>query len=386
MTVKELKSTFNYIYQKEPDAVYFTPGRINLIGEHIDYKTDLETPTALSFGVYLLLCKNTEKCIKLWSLNEPAAIRVELNQLSTHSSKTSVQYPVSVFAEYIKLGVEFKEGFDILMWGNIPKNATITSMAALKIITAYALDDQLETNFIRSILDGVRMKEDYKFTFLDYDILRRYGTACSLHDDASKLVSSSIERNLLPIKKNGLKIIISNTHTPHKSDSALYKQRMAECKMAVEQFSSNQSLKSLFELTEADINSTESKFDNSSGLKRARHVVSEVQRVSTATKALKDGNLILFGQLMNDSHISLRDNYELVTPELNSMVTAVWKIDGVIGSRMTGGGFGGCTVSLVREEAIDTFIEKAGSIYYVKTGIKPQFFVAEIGDYACKLH
>ena len=386
MTVQELKSTFNYLYQKEPDAVYFAPGRVNLIGEHTDYKNDLETTTALSFGVYLLLCKNTEKCIKLWSLNEPAAIRIELNQLLTHSSKTSVQYPVSVFAEYIKLGVEFKEGFDILMWGNIPKNAIITSMDALKIITAYALDDQLETNFIRSILDGVRMKEDYKFTFLDYDILKLDVTACYLQYDTFQLLFSSIQRDFLPIGMEGIKIIISNTHTPHKLDSACYNQRMVGRKIAVEKLNSSKSFKLKTILTEDNVNSIESSNDNLVELKRFSHVLGEVQRFSDGIKAIKQGDFDLFGRLMNASHLSLRDNYDIVSPEVDLMVTEAWKINGVLGSRMTAGGFGGCTVSLVRDEAIDTFITTTGSIYEAETGIKPNFFIAEIGDCACKLN
>lgn len=384
MTVLELKRSFNFAYQKDPNVIYFVPGRVNLIGEHTDYN-DVGKPSILSFGIYLLLCKNEEKCIKLWSLNEPDVIRLDINQLSTMSDKTWIQYPVSVFAEYIKLGVEITDGYNILIWGNIPKNATISSTDALKVITSYALDDQFGTNFICTILDGVRSQDEYKFTFLNYDILKHLVTTSCIKDEILKFVFRFIEQNFLPIKMDGIKIIISNTHTPHKLDSAPYKQRMTECKMAVEQLYSYQSLKPLVELTAYEIDSTELISDEPSGLKRARHVVSELQRVSDATKALKEGNLILFCQLMNDSHISLRDNYELVTPELDSMVTEVWKFDGVIGSRMTGGGFGGCTVSLVKDEAIETFIERAGSIYETATGIKPQFYIAEIGDVACKL-
>jgi galactokinase len=168
-------------------------------------------------------------------------------------------------------------------------------------------------------------------------------------------------------------------------DSGAYNQRVAECKKAVEQLNKVRPIKFLAELTEADFKEIESAITDPVAHKRARHVVGEVQRTSDAVKALKAGNLTLFGKLMNASHVSLRDDYEVTGPELDCMAEEAWKIDGVIGSRMTGGGFGGCTVSLVKDEAIDTFIKEVGANYEKRIGIKPDFYIAEIGDGATRL-
>jgi galactokinase len=194
-----------------------------------------------------------------------------------------------------------------------------------------------------------------------------------------------LEFELVPVKLEGVKILISNTHSPHKLDSGAYNQRVAECKTAVEQLNKVRPLKYLAELSEAEFKSIESAITDPVAHKRARHVVGEVQRTADAVKALKAGDLVKFGKLMNASHMSLRDDYEVTGPELDCMAEEAWKVEGVIGSRMTGGGFGGCTVSLVKDEAIDTFIDKVGKAYEAKIGIKPEFYIAEIGDGACKL-
>ena len=190
---------------------------------------------------------------------------------------------------------------------------------------------------------------------------------------------------MVPVKLEGVKVVISNTHSPHKLDSGAYNQRVAECHKAVEQISTVRPIKYLAELTEEDFKKVESAITDVVAHKRARHVVGEVQRTTDAVKALKAGELEKFGKLMNASHVSLRDDYEVTGPELDAMAEAAWKVSGVIGSRMTGGGFGGCTVSLVKDEAIDEFIEKVGKEYETKIGIKPDFYIAEIGDGATKI-
>jgi len=385
MTVQELKSAFVYAYTQEPDAIYFAPGRINLLGEYIDYNNDYEKPTVLSYGVYLLLRKNKAKSIKFWSLNEPEVISLDLNQLTNSLHKTWVEYPVNVFADFIKRGVDMNEGYDMLIWGNIPKEVKVMASDTLQAITAYALDDQLSTHFNQTTFTKIGQKAEHEFTFINYDIEKMPVFATAKKNDTLQLICNSLEINFLPIRMVGIKIIISNTHTPHELESALFNQRIAESKLVIEQLSKVRSLNSLSELTETEFKSIESVITNLVVLKRARHVVSEIQRTKAALKALKEGNLTLFGQLMNASHVSLRDNYEIVSPEVDFMVKKAWKIDGVIGSRMTGGGFGGCTVSLVKDEAINTFIERVGAAYESKTGIMPQFYIAKIGDCACKL-
>ena len=385
MTPTELRSAFKTAYNQEADAVYFAPGRVNLIGEHTDYNGGSVFPCALSFGTYLLIRKNGDKTVRFRSLNQPEVKELGLDQLTTPLDKIWVNYPLGVFAQFIKRGIEIKEGFDILIWGNVPNGAGLSSSAALEVVTAFALNDQLGTDFNRTVLAQIGQKAEHEFAFVNCGIMDQFASANGAKDHAIHLNCDTLEFELVPVKLKGVKILISNTHSPHKLDSGAYNQRVAECKLAVEQLNKVRPLKYLAELTEAEFKSIESAITDETAHKRARHVVGEVQRTSDAVKALKAGDLVKFGKLMNASHVSLRDDYEVTGPELDTMAEEAWKIDGVIGSRMTGGGFGGCTVSLVKDEAIDTFIDKVGKAYEAKIGIKPEFYIAEIGDGACKL-
>lgn len=385
MTLPELKSAFVAAYGQEADAAYFSPGRVNLIGEHTDYNGGSVFPCALSFGAYLLLRKNGSKTVKFRSLNQPEIVELTLDQLTTPLDKVWANYPLGVFAQFIKRGVEIKEGYDILIWGNVPNGAGLSSSAALEVVTAFALNDQLGTGYNRTVLAQIGQKAEHEFAHVMCGIMDQFASANGAKDSAIHLNCDTLEFELVPVKLQGVKILISNTHSPHKLDSGAYNQRVAECKLAVEQLNKVRPIKYLAELTEAEFKSIESAITDVTAHKRARHVVGEVQRTSDAVKALKAGDLTQFGKLMNASHVSLRDDYEVTGLQLDTMAEEAWKIEGVIGSRMTGGGFGGCTVSLVKDEAIDTFIEKVGAAYEAKTGLKPDFYIAEIGDGACKL-
>lgn len=385
MTTQELKTAFKTTYGKPADAVYFAPGRVNLIGEHTDYNGGAVFPCALSFGTNLLLAKNDKKVMNFKSLNQPEIVTLNFDQLTTRLEKSWVNYPLGVMAQFIKRGVTFTQGYDILIWGNVPNGAGLSSSAALEVVTAFALNDQLGTNFNRTDIALIGQKAEHEFALVNCGIMDQFVSANGAKDHAVHLNCDTLEFELVPVKLEGVKIVISNTHSPHKLDSGAYNQRVAECKKAVEQLNTVRPLKYLAELTEADFKSIESAITDPVAHKRARHVVGEVQRTSDAVKALKAGDINLFGQLMNASHVSLRDDYEVTGPELDCMAEEAWKIDGVIGSRMTGGGFGGCTVSLVKEEAIDTFIAQVGANYEKRIGIKPDFYIAEIGDGATKL-
>lgn len=385
MTTQDLKSAFEAAYGKAAEAVYFSPGRVNLIGEHTDYNGGSVFPCALSFGAYLLLSKNDTQKMNFKSLNQPEVISLGLDQLTQRLEKSWVNYPLGVLAQFVKRGIEIKEGYDILIWGNVPNGAGLSSSAALEVVTAYAFNDQLATGFNRTVLAQIGQKSEHEFALVNCGIMDQFASANGAKDHAIHLNCDTLEFELVPVKLEGVKILISNTHSPHKLDSGAYNQRVAECKTAVEMLNKVRPLKYLAELTEAEFSGIESAITDPVAHKRARHVVGEVQRTSDAVKALKAGDLVKFGQLMNASHVSLRDDYEVTGPELDCMAAEAWKIEGVIGSRMTGGGFGGCTVSLVKDEAIDKFISEVGAAYEAKIGIKPEFYVAEIGDGATKL-
>ena len=385
MTTQELKKAFEATYGKPAEAVYFAPGRVNLIGEHTDYNGGPVFPCALSFGTRLLIAKNDKQVMNFKSLNQPEIETLQFDQLTTRLENSWVNYPLGVMAQFIKRGKTFTDGYDILIWGDVPNGAGLSSSAALEVVTAFALNDQMNTGFSRADIALIGQKAEHEFALVNCGIMDQFVSANGAKDHAVYLDTTTLEFELVPVKLEGVKIVISNTHSPHKLDSGAYNQRVAECKKAVEQLNTVRPVKFLAELTEADFKEIESVITDPVAHKRARHVVGEVQRTSDAVEALKAGNLELFGKLMNASHVSLRDDYEVTGPELDCMAEEAWKVEGVIGSRMTGGGFGGCTVSLVKDEAIDTFIQEVGANYEKRIGIKPDFYIAEIGDGATKL-
>jgi len=385
MEVSELRKSFKEVFGLEADAVYFSPGRVNLIGEHTDYNGGFVFPCALSFGTYLLIRKNGEKFVQFRSLNQPEVVKVTLDKLTERLEKSWANYPLGVFAQFVKRGYTFEQGFDIMIWGDVPNGAGLSSSAALEVVTAYALNDQLGTGLNRTELAKIGQKAEHEFALVNCGIMDQFASANGKKDHAIFLNCDTLDFELVPVKLDGVKVVISNTHSPHKLDSGAYNQRVAECKKAVEQLNTVRSIKYLAELTESEFEKIENAITDPVAHKRARHVVGEVQRTTDAVKALKEGDIALFGKLMNASHVSLRDDYEVTGPELDTMAEEAWKIEGVIGSRMTGGGFGGCTVSLVKDEAIEEFKEKVGKAYEAKINIKPDFYIAEIGNGAMKV-
>ena len=292
---------------------------------------------------------------------------------------------IAVIKQFIEFGIEINSGFDLLFWGNMPNGAELSSSAALEEVTAFALNDQLGTGLSRIELAQIGQKAEHEFALVNCGIMDQFASANGAKDHAIHLNCDKLEFELVPLKLEGVKILIANTRSPHKLDSGAYNQRVTECEKAIDQLHKVHQIKHLAEMSIDEFLKFETAITNQIAHKRARHVVSEVKRTKDAVKALKRGDLVLFGKLMNASRVSLRDDYEVTGTELDCMVEDAWKIEGVIGSRMTGGGFGGCTVSLVKDEAIDTFIKEVSAAYETKIGIKPEFYIAEIGDGACKL-
>lgn len=386
MAIQQIKSSFQEIYKKEADSVFFAPGRVNLIGEHTDYNGGYVFPCALSFGTYLLISKNDSGRMNFHSLNQADSLSLSSAELRERLEKSWVNYPLGVIAQFLKRGVAIDSGFDLLFWGNVPDGAGLSSSAALEVVTAFAFNEVLGCGFDRTELAKIGQKAEHEFALVNCGIMDQFASANGKKDHAIFLDCNTLEYELVPVKLEGIKVLISNTHSPHKLDSGAYNQRVAECKKAVELISTVQPIKYLAELSPEAFSEVEHTLLSDPVVhKRARHVVSEVKRTTDAVEALKEGKLELFGQMMNSSHISLRDDYEVTGLELDTMAQEAWKIPGVLGSRMTGGGFGGCTVSLVRDEAIDSFIEKVGAAYKATTGITPDFYVAQIGDGACRI-
>ena len=381
MKLEELKSAYEAAYQKPATDIFFSPGRVNLIGEHTDYNGGFVFPCALSFGTYLLLATNTEKKINFRSLNVEAVYSLELTQLTSPlPNKAWTNYPLGVLAQFIKRGVAIEQGYDILFWGNVPAGAGLSSSAAMEVVTAFAFNELLGTGYDRTELAKIGQKAEHEFAGVMCGIMDQFASAQGKQDHAIYLNCDTLAFDLVPVKLEGIKVVVSNTHSPHHLDSGAYNDRVRQCQLAVQQISAVRPIKNLAELSQADFEQVEHAITDEVAHHRARHVVGEVQRTKDAVEALQQGDIDTFGKLMTQSHISLRDDYEVTGLQLDSLAEAAWKVEGVLGSRMTGGGFGGCTVSLVRDEAIPTFIEQVGAEYTEKTGLKADFYIAEIGD------
>ena len=385
MTIEQLKAKFIEKYGEGDISGYFSPGRVNLIGEHTDYNGGFVFPCALSFGIYCLIRTTDRKTVRFASLDMPFEAEVKVENLNKGIGKEWVNYPIGVFAQFMKKGLAFDKGADLLFYGDVPTGAGLSSSAALEVVTAVVINDIYGFGIDRVELAKMGQKAEHEFALVNCGIMDQFVSAMGKKDHAVFLNCDTLAYDLVPVKLDGVKIVISNTNSPHKLDSGKYNERVAECHAAVKAIQPFQQIDALGEISWEDFLKVEDKIENETVRRRARHVVSEIRRTEDAVKALTAGDLIQFGKLMNGSHDSLRDDYEVTGFELDTMVEEGRKIVGVIGTRMTGGGFGGCTVSLVKTEAIDPFIEQVGKNYEQITGLKPLFYVAEIGDGGKKL-
>ncbi|MCY1634429.1 galactokinase [Marinifilum sp. D737] len=381
MQVEELKTEFEKLYGQGDCHVYFSPGRVNLIGEHTDYNGGFVFPCALSFGTYCLIRKTDNDYIQLRSLNQDKFYKLSLEEITKRLGKGNwANYVLGVIAQFKKDGQFPNCGADLLFWGNVPNGAGLSSSASLEVVTGVAINE--EYNFGKDQLSIVKysQKAEHEFAGVMCGIMDQFASGMGQKDHAIYLNCDNLEYELVPVNLEGAKIVIGNTNSPHSLDEGKYNERVAECQAAVEAINPSRKIANLGELCLTEFNSLEKLIDDNVIRRRARHVVSEIERTKKAVVELKKGNLKEFGQLMNGSHDSLRDDYEVTGHELDTMVEAARKIEGTIGSRMTGGGFGGSTVSLVKDEYVEEFIERVGKEYTEKTGIVGEFYVAEIGD------
>jgi galactokinase len=385
MTIEQLKAKFIEKFGEGEVSGYFSPGRVNLIGEHTDYNGGFVFPCALSFGIYCLVRPTQRKTVKFASLNMPFEAEVKVEDLNKAIGKEWVNYPIGVFAQFMKKGLTFDRGADMLFYGDVPTGAGLSSSAALEVVTGVMINDVYGFGIAKVELAKMCQKAEHEYALVNCGIMDQFVSAMGKKDHAIFLNCDTLSYDLVPVKLDGIKIVISNTNSPHKLDSGKYNERVAECKAAVKAIQPFKQIAALGEISWEDFLKVEDKIENVTVRKRARHVVSEIKRTEDAVRALRAGDIVRFGELMEGSHDSLRDDYEVTGFELDTMVEEALKIKGVIGTRMTGGGFGGCTVSLVKDEAVDTFIEQVGKNYEAKTGLKPVFYVAEIGDGGKKL-
>ena len=400
MTTSEMNQAFEKAYGRGAEKIYFSPGRVNLIGEHTDYNGGCVFPCALSFGAWLLLAKNNDRVLRFRSLNMPQVYEIAVDAIKPQPDRAWCNYALGCIDIIARRHPEAKleSGYDLLYFGNVPAGAGLSSSAAMEVVTARAFTEEMVESLDTQLPFGYKDDKQYRtelaligqaceheYAGVMCGVMDQFASAQGKKDHAIYLNCDTLEFEHVPVKLEGIKVVISNTHSPHHLDSGAYNDRVRQCKTAVEQISKVKPIKFLAELTLEDWEQVQDAITDPIAKKRARHVVGEVARTAEAVEALKQGKIERFGELMTASHVSLRDDYEVTGKELDSLAEAAWQVEGVLGSRMTGGGFGGCTVSLVRDEAIETFKAFVGKEYEAKTGLKADFYVAEIGDGVARL-
>jgi galactokinase len=386
--IKHIKAEFIKRYGPSGNEIsmFFSPGRVNLIGEHTDYNGGYVFPCALSFGTYLAVRITEQKVFRFSTLNFDYKCEIPADRLNEKRGNEWVNYPLGVIDEFLKTGINISKGAELLFSGNIPDGAGLSSSASIETVTAIFVNEKFGQNKLgRKDLALLCQRAENNFVGVNCGIMDQFAAVMGKQNHAIFLNCDNLQYELVPLSISGYKLVISNTNKKRKLTDSKYNERRGECDKAVAYLNKIKPLRNLGELNLAGFDRLSDNIPDKTVRKRARHVVSEDQRCLDAVDALKKNDIIKFGSLMNASHDSLRLDYEVTGPELDTLVDEARKIDGVIGSRMTGAGFGGCTVSLVNEGSIGQFIADVGSGYAKKTGLKADFYVADVGDGARKL-
>lgn len=388
MTAK-LMETFLKLYGEGGEVrTYFAPGRVNLIGEHTDYNGGHVFPCALTLGTYGLARKREDRTLRFYSVNfeKLGVVETSLDDLVPHKEASWTNYPKGVMWAFEKRGYRLDHGLDILIWGNIPSGSGLSSSASLEVLTGVILKDIFGFDQV-SMVDIALIGQDAENNFngCNCGIMDQFASAMGKKDHAIFLDTNTLNYEYAPVVLEDAKIVITNSKVKHSLVDSAYNDRRNESETALRELQTEVEIQTLGDLTEEEFEMHKNAIKDPIRQKRAKHAVYENQRTIRAVEALKNNDVELFGKLMNASHQSLRDDYEVSCEEIDILVDLAQAMPGVLGSRITGGGFGGCTVSIVKNDTVDRFVEEIGKAYQEKVGHEAEFYVVEIGDGAGRL-
>lgn len=379
---------FAKIYGNAEGArVFFAPGRVNLIGEHTDYNGGHVFPCALTLGTYAAIRKREDRKLRFYSMNfsKLGVIESSLDDLKPDKDAGWTNYPKGMMWAFEEKGYMMDCGLDIVVKGNIPHGSGLSSSASVEIVTGYLLKALFGFEISNQELALIGQYSENKFNGVNCGIMDQFAIAMGRKDCAIFLDTADLSYEYARVNLQGMKLVISCSNKRRGLGDSKYNERREECETALSEIQAGMGINTFGDLDEQLFEQIKMAIKDEDRRKRARHAVYENRRTIRAVQALKDNDIALFGKLMNESHISLRDDYEVTGEELDTLVEEAWKIDGVIGSRMTGAGFGGCTVSLVKDEAVEEFIEKVGAAYKERIGYAADFYAVEIGSGPCEL-
>ncbi|KYH28128.1 MULTISPECIES: galactokinase [Clostridium] len=387
MNLENLIRDFSEVFKTDEGIhVFFAPGRVNLIGEHTDYNGGHVFPCAINFGTYAIARKREDSKVKVISKNfeELGVIEFNINDLVYREEDNWANYPKGIIKTFKDARYNIDSGLEILFFGNIPNGAGLSSSASIELATSIALKSLFNLNLLMIEMVELSQKSENQFNGVKCGIMDQFACGMGRKDHAILLDTNKMRYEYVPIKLDGISIVIANTNKHRDLMDSKYNERRSECENALRALQEKLEIFSLGDLSEEEFEENKHLIKNEIERKRAKHAVYENQRTIKAVRALTEGDIEKFGRLMNESHISLRDDYEVTGIELDTLVEAAWR-NGAIGSRMTGAGFGGCTVSLVRNDEIESFIEKIGEEYERRIGYKADFYIVSIGDGARRI-
>ena len=380
---EKLLEKFKELYgSREGVSVYFAPGRVNMIGEHTDYNGGHVFPCALTIGTYMAVRKRDDHKLRFYSMNfeQLGVLESSIDGISPEEAAEWTNYPKGVMWAFAGRGFVMDCGLDMVLYGNIPAGSGLSSSASLEVATGYMLKEQYGFDVSNIDIALIGQYSENNFNGMNCGIMDQFASAMGKKDHAIFLNTADLSYEYAPLVLEGAKILITNSNVKHKLVDSKYNERRSECETALKELQEVIGIHTLGDLTVEQFETYKTAVKDEVRRKRAKHAVYENQRTIRAVEALKHNDIALFGRLMNESHVSLRDDYEVSCEEIDVLAEEAWKIEGVIGSRITGGGFGGCTVSIVKDEAIDTFQERLEKAYEEKTGKTAEFYIVEIGD------
>lgn len=385
--MKHLEQKFKEVFGKDAEQQFFAPGRVNLIGEHTDYNGGNVFPCAIDKGTYGLVSKRADRTFRMYSENfaDLGVMEFTLDELVNDKKHDWANYPKGVIKMFIEEGFKIDSGFDFLVSGNIPNGAGLSSSASIEMLTGIVLKDLFHLSIDPIAMALLGKKVENLFIGVNSGIMDQFAVAMGKKDHAILLDCNTLKYDYVPVVLKDEVIVIANTNKRRGLADSKYNERRAECDEALAELQTKLPIKALGELSIEEFEANKDLIKSPIRQKRAKHAVYENQRTLKAQKELSAGNLAEFGKLMNQSHISLRDDYEVTGVELDTLAALAWEQPGVVGSRMTGAGFGGCTVSIVKKDKVDDFIKNVGEAYKNKIGYAADFYIAAVSEGARKL-
>lgn len=379
MTIDHLKAEFEKKFNKPAEHIFFCPGRVNLIGEHIDYNGGMVMPCAITMGTTLLVAKNNDNVFRFRAVDFPETTDVAIQSAYSKTGPEWFNYPVGVIHEFTKAGIELT-GLDFLFSGNLPIGSGLSSSASIEVLTAHALNEMFNAGMskVELALLGKRVEND--FMGLNSGIMDQFAVAMGKDSHAVLLNCDTLDYEYLPFEIGDYVLAIVNTNKPRKLVESKYNERFNECRTALKQLQQKLAVTHLCEVAIEDFTSNRNLINDAVVENRALHVISEDERVKKAKTALVSGDIKTFGELMYASHNSLQNLYEVSGKELDTIVDFCKTYEDCIGARMTGAGFGGCAIALIKKDSFDDFSEKLTAYYNEHIGYKPGVFSSVIAE------